>query len=45
MWTRQPGKGKRKGQVPVWIGGLDVISVGVAEHAVHGGFDIECLNP
>lgn len=32
-----------EGEVAVRIGGLDVVAVGVAEHAVHGGFDVECL--
>ena len=32
-----------EGEVAVRIGGLNVVAVGVAEHAVHGGFDVECL--
>jgi hypothetical protein len=32
-----------EGEVAVGVGGLDVVSVGVAEHTVHGGFDVECL--
>jgi len=36
-------RGKKEGHVPVWVGRLDIISIGIAEHAVHGSFDIESL--
>ena len=39
----ETGRGMREGYVPVWVGRLDIISVGVAEHAIHGSFDIESL--
>ena len=35
--------GGADGEVAVGVGGLDDVSLAAAKHAVHGGFNVECL--